>query len=203
MAAIGFKITGELPRLGRADGATLLRSAAAGAALSLFGSGFLALEAALVPAFGEQIAQHERLMQQIVRPESRAFIPIVIGVVAILPAIFEEILFRGVLRQYLARSMGRSGRVVTLGVLFGLLHVSPVLLLPLIYAGMLWTLLAERTGGWAAPAVSHFAMNATSAVVLVRVGALETPGLLLSAGLVCAGSVVATAVIAGVVDEGD
>ena len=203
MAAIGYKITRETPRPGRSDAKSLGLAALAGIALSVFGSGFLALEAALVPAFAEQIAQHQQLMERIVRRDTPEFVPIVLIVVAVLPAIFEEVLFRGVLRQYLTRSLGRVGRVLALGVLFGLLHVSPLLLLPLIYAGMVWTLLAERTDGWVAPAVSHFSMNATSAVVLIRIDTLDDLGILVAMVFVWVGSALAAAAIAAVPDKRD
>ena len=83
------------------------------------------------------------------------------------------------------------------------MHVSAFVLLPLIYAGVLWTFLAERSGGWLAPAVSHFAMNATSAVLLVRVGTFEQPGLILAISLVTLGSVVASVTLAKVSDRNE
>ena len=202
VTALMFKATGAAPMPGARDLRSLVLAAIAGVGLSLFGTGFLALEVAFVPALAEAADAHSEMMWAIVRPDAPHLIPVVLLVVGVLPAVFEEVLFRGVMRSYLSRTMTRAGRIAVLGLLFGLMHVSVLVLLPLVYAGVLWTFLAERTDGWLAPACSHFAMNATSAVVLVRIGAMEEPGLALALSLVVGGSALATLAISRVVDRG-
>ncbi len=198
VAAIVFKMTGALPRIGETSLRTCGLSAVSGVSLSLFGAGFMALEKHFLPFWSGQFDQHAAAMESIVRPDDPSYVPLVLLTVALLPAVFEEVLFRGVLTRYLGAHLSKIGVVLTVGLLFAILHVSPVVLLPLAYVGGLWTVLAQRTGGWGASAVSHFFMNAASAALFVHVIPIGDPSIFVALIMLAFGSTLATASILSV-----
>jgi uncharacterized protein len=96
----------------------------------------------------------------------------------LLQAASEEVLLRGWLQPVLARRWRAWAAVATSAALFAALHLvgevrSFVTLLNLLLAGLLFGLLALRTGGLAAPIVAHFAWNWTEAMLL---GLTPNPG---------------------------
>ena len=86
--------------------------------------------------------------------------------IAVVPAICEEILFRG----YILRSFERSMKVVTAillsGFLFGLYHVQLQNLLPLATLGILMALLTWTSGSIWPAILAHFVNNAGGVIIL-------------------------------------
>lgn len=202
VAALFYKMTGARPRFGRIGAADAGWSALAGIGLALAGSGALAIEVALVPQLESVFARKEAFHLALLRPDEPAFIPVVLLVVAVGPAICEEVLFRGVFRAYLERALSRTGRVITLAVLFSLLHGDVTVLLPMTYVGAMLTVIAERTGGWIAAAVAHFVLNAFSALVWSRLVGDAEVGLWLGAVILGVGASLATLAVARTADSG-
>jgi membrane protease YdiL (CAAX protease family) len=146
----------------------LLWAAVLGLALAVFGVGAMEFLAQLSPVAAERMLNVQASYDALLQPENPWMIPAVLLCVAVAPALFEEVLFRGVLRELLHSAVPLV-RVLVIGALFAFIHWEPVVMLPLFYVGCMLTLLADRTGGWAAAAVAHFALNATNGVVSVRV----------------------------------
>lgn len=194
VAGIAQKGLRAVPEMGRVDLGTLLRALVAGVGLSLAGSGALLLEQQLFPALGPTFAMKERFMAMLLG-DGPVDLVVAVFAAAVVPAIIEEWLFRGVLRTYLKRHLGMLGRVVVLGVLFSLFHVDPTVLVPMVYVGVVLSICAERAGGWIAAIVAHFALNAFSIAVLSQLPIPET----IWTGLagVAVGGVVATWAVAG------
>lgn len=88
--------------------------------------------------------------------------------VSVVPALCEEVLFRG----YLLRSFERSFRAVTAivfsGLLFGMYHVQPANLLPLATLGVLLGLLTWASGSIWPAVVAHFINNAGAVIAVTR-----------------------------------
>jgi len=83
--------------------------------------------------------------------------------IAVLPALCEELLFRGALMGMLRGVLGDRGRVILVAVLFGLLHLSLARLLPTAALGVVLGLLVVWTGSlW--PAVLAHGLNNALAV---------------------------------------
>jgi membrane protease YdiL (CAAX protease family) len=83
---------------------------------------------------------------------------------AVVPAVCEELLFRGYAQRQLERSAGAAGGVALSGLLFGLYHLSPAQVVPLSVLGGYLAYLTWRTGSlWPAVGV-HFANNAFAVV---------------------------------------
>ncbi len=84
--------------------------------------------------------------------------------VAVVPAICEELMFRGVILRNFERELPPWVAIVLTGTLFGLYHLRFTQALPLILLGILITWLVWRTGSlWVVVAV-HFVNNGASVV---------------------------------------
>lgn len=91
---------------------------------------------------------------------------------AVIPAICEELLFRGYVQRQAERSLGVVWGIVFSGVVFGLYHLSPTQALPLSVLGVYLAFLAWRTGNLWVPVAAHFTNNAM-AVALGAYAAAE------------------------------
>lgn len=92
----------------------------------------------------------------------------VLLVVAVLPAVFEEIMFRGVLLNGL-KSFGKVGSVLLCGALFALYHQNPAQTLYQFCCGAAFALIAVRSGSVLPTMLSHFFNNALI-LVLTKFG---------------------------------
>lgn len=83
-----------------------------------------------------------------------------LAMLAVTPAICEELLFRGYVQRQGERGLGTAGGILLSGVLFGLYHLRLTQALPLSALGLYLAYLAWRTGSLWIPVVVHFANNA-------------------------------------------
>lgn len=88
--------------------------------------------------------------------------------VALLPALFEEIFFRGILLKGL-RSFGMVGSIFLCGALFSLYHQSPVQTVYQFVCGVAFAFMAIRAGSILPTVLSHF-LNNTLIIVLTKFG---------------------------------
>lgn len=97
-------------------------------------------------------------------------------IVAILPAIGEELLFRGVLQQLIKKMIGNShGAIWITAILFSALHLQFYGFLPRMLLGLLFGYLVEWTGTLWLPIVAHFINNAAGVLIFFFTGeGLET-----------------------------
>ncbi len=79
--------------------------------------------------------------------------------IAVLPAIFEEILFRGAILGLLKKSMGPVARCLVVGILFGLLHLMLIRILPTGILGLIFTAAAIRSRSILVPMIMHLLNN--------------------------------------------
>ncbi len=91
----------------------------------------------------------------------------VLFVVAVLPALFEEIMFRGVLLKGM-RSFGVWGSVVVCGALFSLYHQNPAQTLYQFCCGAAFALVAIRSGSVLPTVLAHFINNAAILILTKR-----------------------------------
>lgn len=92
----------------------------------------------------------------------------VLFVVALLPAVFEEIFFRGVLLKGL-KSFGKWGSVFLCGALFALYHQNPAQTVYQFFCGAAFALVALRSRSILPTALSHFLNNALI-LILTKAG---------------------------------
>lgn len=91
--------------------------------------------------------------------------------VAVLPALCEELVFRGILLASLRGRLGAPVAVLLSAAAFALIHLHPLVLLPILILGVLLALLTALSRSVVPAVAVHFLNN------LVVVAALTSPGL--------------------------
>ena len=86
-------------------------------------------------------------------------IPFAISMMALTPAICEEVLFRGYIRRQAERVMGITGGIAFSGLIFGLYHIRPTQALPLGLLGVYMAYITWRSGSLIPAIVVHLANN--------------------------------------------
>lgn len=81
-------------------------------------------------------------------------------VLALLPAIFEELIFRGIILNGLVKSLGEVGAIFMSALLFSLMHASLQQLLYTFILGIILGWIATRTGSTFSSMIVHFLNNA-------------------------------------------
>ena len=82
-----------------------------------------------------------------------------ISMMALTPAICEEILFRGYIQRQAERIMGVSVAIIFSGIIFGLYHIRPTQALPLALLGVYMAYLTWRSGSLVPAFIVHLANN--------------------------------------------
>jgi sodium transport system permease protein len=100
---------------------------------------------------------------------------VLLFVIAVSPAICEEVLFRGVLLRAFATAMRPRVAVLLTALLFGAFHMSAIRFLPTASLGLLLGALAVRSGSILPSMIVHVLHNGIS--VLLARGILSVPGL--------------------------
>lgn len=92
-------------------------------------------------------------------------------IVAVLPAVGEELLFRGLLQKLIKRMTGnRHSAIWITAVLFSALHLQFFGFLPRMLLGVLFGYLLEWTGTLWLPIVAHFVNNAAGVIIFYFTG---------------------------------
>lgn len=116
-------------------------------------------------------------------------------VIAIFPAVFEEVIFRGILSKNMkAAGWGTAATVLVAGAMFSLFHTNPAQTIYQFICGMCFTLVALRSGSVFPSMLSHFLNNAV-VLCLISAGIEDYPSavkipLYSVAGIVLAGVLV-------------
>ncbi len=92
-------------------------------------------------------------------------------VIAVSPAICEEVLFRGALLSSMRDRIPAWAVILAVGVLFGMFHLSIHRFVPTALSGIMLTYLAYRTGSIFPAMIAHFIVNGT----LLLIGAGKVP----------------------------
>jgi membrane protease YdiL (CAAX protease family) len=120
----------------------------------------------LVDRIKELMESMYALLTQAQTPGELVF---VILVIALTPAICEELLFRGLVQRAFEDSLGGLKAAIVTGVIFGLYHVNPFTLVPLCALGVYFGWIVYRSQNIALSIVAHF-LNNLFAIVVVYVG---------------------------------
>jgi uncharacterized protein len=107
-------------------------------------------------------AQQAEMIAQVLGAEIALWY--VLLVVAVTPAICEEVMFRGYLQRQVERSLGVVASIVLVGLLFGAFHLRPTQFLPLATLGVYLGFSVWVTGSLWTGVLIHFLNNALAAV---------------------------------------
>ncbi|MFK8039713.1 MAG: lysostaphin resistance A-like protein [Crocinitomicaceae bacterium] len=124
----------------------------------------------LIEWFKNTFANHQWVLHQLevtkvqteVLSNFRGYkLPIALLVLALLPAIFEELVFRGILYRLIKDISGNAILSIFLsGLLFSLIHFQALSFLPIAIVGFLLAYLYEKTNNLTHSILLHFAFNA-------------------------------------------
>lgn len=92
---------------------------------------------------------------------------VLVLIVVIGAPIVEELFYRGLLLRAVGRRWGPVVGVLGTSVVFSLVHIQPYDLLPLFLAGLLFAVLAQRSGRLGPAIFAHVAFNLTAVVALL------------------------------------
>ena len=103
-------------------------------------------------------------------------LPAAIIAIAVLPAVIEEICFRGVILNA-SRGMSIKRAAIINGVLFAIIHMTPQQFLYTLFLGIIFTLFAIHTQSVLSSILAHFLANAPNTVILlIMLDGQETAG---------------------------
>lgn len=111
-------------------------------------------------------AQLEQMMNLLVGARSPLEFLGVVGVVALVPAIAEELLFRGLIQTNLELQVGGFWAAVLTGVIFGLSHLNPFDVVPLVVLGVYLGFVVYRSGSIVNSMSVHFFNNFIACAVV-------------------------------------
>jgi membrane protease YdiL (CAAX protease family) len=188
----------EALRLRRIGGAATALSVAAGLTLWVASLGLLELQYAIWAPPPEYLRAF-RSLHQALRPTGPADAVLSVTAIALLPALCEELLVRGIVLPSLARVMGAAGAVLGSATLFGLMHLDPYRFPFTLAVGVVLGMVRLRTASLVPPILAHAALNA---LTFVAVPWLDDPGVtmppprpLLGAALLMLGALLSWSVV--------
>ncbi len=124
-----------------------------------------------VPRFLEEILQPWKelileMTKKIATADSFPELLFVLLVVAVLPSMIEEVLFRGLIQRTFEYVLSPFIAAVLSGALFGIFHLNPFDLVPLVAIGIFLALLRFRSQTLLLPVAAHFLNNAIAIFAL-------------------------------------
>lgn len=127
-----------------------------------------------LPEFLRQIMQPARemfrnMMKIVVKAETVPELLFVIVIAAVVPSVVEELLFRGVVQKTMERMFQPLLAALLTGIVFGVFHLDPFNVVPLVVIGCFLGVLRLRSKSIILPITAHF-VNNLAAVVAVYLG---------------------------------
>ena len=104
------------------------------------------------------------LLAEILSNNGNLFLSLV--VIAVVPAVCEEVFFRGYVQRNLERIFTATGAIILTGLIFGIFHLRLSQVLPLALLGIYMAYLAWRTGSLWVPVAVHFVNNAVMIIMV-------------------------------------
>jgi membrane protease YdiL (CAAX protease family) len=117
----------------------------------------------IVDLFRDAVESSYRLLAQASDPVEFVFVVIT---VALVPAICEEFLFRGLVQGSLEESFGGMWAAVVTGVVFGMYHLNPFSIVPLVALGVFFGYVVYRSGSLLLAITAHFFNNFVACTAL-------------------------------------
>ncbi len=101
----------------------------------------------------------DQMVKELIQSGSVPEFVYVVVVVALVPSVVEEFLFRGLVQKSFDRVMSPLTSAILTGTIFGLFHLNPFEAIPLIGIGCFLGILRYRSAGVALPVLMHFLNN--------------------------------------------
>lgn len=133
-----------------------------------------------IDLIGRETSEETKKLSEFISGLSGAKIIPAILVIALLPAVFEEALFRGVILNGCERSMGSVRTILIVGFCFALFHGSVEQTVYQFLAGCLFAFVAIRSRSILPCMLMHFANNALVLILSVCIGVDENGDVIMS-----------------------
>ena len=128
----------------------------------------------LLPLYHDLQGQSQLLQEHLAIGANLPLMLLALAAIGITPAISEEFAFRGLIQRSFEERLNPRGAIVLTGLLFGIIHLQPINLLPLIGIGIFLGLIA-RTSRSIWPAVfGHFLFNSVN-IILFNYSGIQLP----------------------------
>jgi uncharacterized protein len=117
----------------------------------------------LPPQLQRYVEMFKRLIEETYRLLVTAQSPLefagVVATVALVPAVVEELLFRGLVQRDLEDVMSGMGAAILSGVIFGFYHLNPFSIVPLVGLGVFFGFVVHRSKNITLAMTAHFINN--------------------------------------------
>lgn len=127
----------------------------------------------LKPLIEKIVELIESVYMKLLAMHSPAEFVVVWIVVALTPAVCEEIVFRGVIQRSFERGMRLRWAFLFSGTIFAVFHLNPVSFVPLVAIGVFLSAVVWRTGSIFTAMLGHCANNSIAVVTLYFTGSEE------------------------------
>ncbi len=150
----------------------------------LFFQGLIPVPDQLIPVFDALKKAIEEAFKLLIIARSTPELLFVIIVAALTPSICEELMFRGLIQKSFSMAYGSTKGFIVAGTIFGLYHMNPFWLVPLIALGIYFSFLQFRSQTLLLPIAAHFINNASATVGMYVYGMddTSTPTIFLAGG---------------------
>jgi hypothetical protein len=108
----------------------------------------------------------EEMFRTLLSAQSGPELLFVVFVVAVAPAIIEELLFRGLVQGSLERALTPARAALITGIIFGAFHFNPFEVVPLMGLGWYFSFLRMRSRSMVLPMTTHFLNNVLAVIVV-------------------------------------
>lgn len=106
----------------------------------------------------------EDIFRQLVLAKSFEELLFVIFVIAVVPGVCEEVLFRGLLLKNISIAASQKTAIILSGVIFALFHFNPIALIPLIVLGIYFGYMVNISQSIFIPIIAHITNNAFTTI---------------------------------------
>ena len=135
--------------------------------LQMFSDGFVSLQEYLLPeswkfTYAQMLNDYIRTMSSLIGSNDLSLLLRGILIIAIVPAISEEFLFRGFLQTSLEYSTKILYAIIISSFLFAAMHFNPIFFIPLAVAGAYFGFASYFTSSIILPIILHFVTNTVS-----------------------------------------
>jgi membrane protease YdiL (CAAX protease family) len=127
------------------------------------------LSSLLLSSIAEEMSEQIKLMEEMIRAHNRDFFPGLLVLVAVLPGVVEELMFRGYVQSRLIQRWHPVAAILVSAILFSAAHLDPLHALGVLPLGLWLGLIAWRTGS-VLPAIACHVANNAAAVCMSKYG---------------------------------
>jgi len=122
----------------------------------------------------EILSEFKKTMEEtykiLVNAEGYPELGFVIFVIAVVPAVCEELLFRGLLQYNFTKGMGAKYGILFTGIIFAMFHFNPFAFIALMVLGIYFSFLVYKTDSIYSSIIGHFTNNFIASISLFYFG---------------------------------